>query len=187
MNLQGSKLPDREHLHQENGFGRTETATSHADEWGRRGLLALPEQVAILDEAGTIVMVNRAWSDFAHENGAGDLPGVAVGANYLDVCRRAAAGNDRRAQATLEGILSVLDGAAQHFTCEYPCPGPSGPRWFLMNVTQLGGNGGGAIVSHLDISERKNAQTALRQSDERLRTIMDNVGACIFQKDTAGR
>ena len=49
-------------------------------------LHSLPNQVAVLDEKGDIIAVNRAWISFAEENGLGD-PRHGVRANYLAVCR----------------------------------------------------------------------------------------------------
>ena len=49
-------------------------------------LHSLPNQIAVLDEKGDIIAVNRAWSSFAEENGLSD-PLHGVGQNYLAVCR----------------------------------------------------------------------------------------------------
>ena len=49
-------------------------------------LQALPMQLAVLDQGGTIVFVNAAWQTFARENGAADLAETSVGRNYLAVC-----------------------------------------------------------------------------------------------------
>jgi PAS domain-containing protein len=38
-----------------------------------------------------------------------------------------------------------------------------------------------------DVSDRKNAELALRQSEERLQAILDNSPAVIYMKDTEGR
>ena len=46
---------------------------------------SLPGHIAVLDDAGTIVAVNRAWRMFAEANGfVGN--GFGVGSNYLAVC-----------------------------------------------------------------------------------------------------
>jgi nitrogen fixation/metabolism regulation signal transduction histidine kinase len=47
----------------------------------------LPARVAIIDESGAIVAVNRAWHEFATPNGV--AAGAAEGANYLRVCEAA--------------------------------------------------------------------------------------------------
>src|SRR5207244_11739745 len=60
---------------------------------------------------GVVIAVNEAWNRFAQENG-GDPVIVGVGANYLEVCRRAAASGDPEAPKALEALESVQIGRA---------------------------------------------------------------------------
>jgi len=68
-----------------------------------RGVLnSLPQEIAVLDEAGVLIAVNEPWERFARENGgAPDV--VSVGANYLNVCRNSAKTGDIHACEALEG------------------------------------------------------------------------------------
>ncbi|MBC7898390.1 MAG: PAS domain S-box protein [Cytophagaceae bacterium] len=112
----------------------------------------------MVDEDGRIVLVNKAWTEFAASNGN---PGVAltgVGANYLDVARRATGPFAEEGEAAYLGIRSVLDGSLPQFTLEYPCPSPTQPRWFLLTVSPLAGTPAKALLSHVDITEQKTAQ-----------------------------
>jgi signal transduction histidine kinase len=52
----------------------------------------------------------------------------------------------------------VLAGTEPGFELEYPCDGPSEPRWFLMRVAPLLGPRRGAVVSHEDITARHKLQ-----------------------------
>ena len=61
-----------------------------SDGLARAVLDALPDATAVLDSAGTIVDVNRAWLMFALDNG-GQPESTGVGVNYLDLCARSAA------------------------------------------------------------------------------------------------
>jgi CRP/FNR family transcriptional regulator len=140
-------------------------ATRNADEWGRRGFQGLPEPMAVLDEGGNIVLVNHAWTHFAHHDGAPVLIGSAVGINYLEVCRRAAADANDDGATPLEGIVSVLKGAAPHFRHEYTCHGPADQRWFLMTATRLEGHGGGTIITHRDMTPDRAAEQARRRPE----------------------
>jgi PAS domain S-box-containing protein len=121
-------------------------------------LTSLAGQMAILDRTGVIVRVNDAWDQFARENGAPTIAGLSVGANYLEVCRRAARSSEPSAQVALEGIEAVLAGAAEEFTLEYPCHSPLEERWFAMRVTPLKQPEGGAVISHVNITARKVAE-----------------------------
>src|SRR3712207_2081055 len=55
----------------------------------QRTLDSLSAHIAIIDESGTIVAVNKAWRDFAHANGVAGR-NYAEGVNYLRVCDSAA-------------------------------------------------------------------------------------------------
>jgi diguanylate cyclase (GGDEF)-like protein len=124
-------------------------------------LNALPTQIALLDSCGKIVSVNDAWRRFADTNGFIG-PDRGAGVDYLKVCDAAAAtgGDDAvEAASVAAGIRSVLNRTSTVFSIDYPCHSPTQPRWFLMSVTALDGNPpGGAVVMHLDISERKQAE-----------------------------
>ena len=95
----------------------------------------LPARVAIIDESGTIVVVNRAWHEFAATDGV--AVGATEGANYLRACEAATGEGAREAAHFAEGIRSVLLGKRQGFTIEYPCHSPGERRWFVGRVGRL--------------------------------------------------
>ncbi len=128
--------------------------------FAREVLDALPDATAILDRAGTIVAVNRAWRMFAVDNG-GSPEATGVGVNYSDVCARAAAGGCADAAEVLTGLLSVLAGETVESDREYPCPSPTVGRWFSSRITPIGGATGGAVASHVNISRRVRSEQEL--------------------------
>jgi C4-dicarboxylate-specific signal transduction histidine kinase len=90
-----------------------------------------------------------------------------VGANYLDVCRRAAAARDTDAETALQAIVAVLEGRSRQVQLEYACHSPAEQRWFEMTIERFQRPEGGAIVSHVDITRRRRAEEmALRQREE---------------------
>ena len=142
---------------------------------------ALPAHIALLDNDGGIVSVNEAWQRFA---GANMLqgPSCGLGANYLEICDRARGNGLDEAQQACAGIRSVLAGSAKSFSLEYPCHSPTEQRWFLMAVTPLDdGALNGAVVMHLNISERKQAENDLL----RLAMAMDATEDAIYLVDRA--
>ena len=149
---------------------QTEEALRDSEELNRQTLQALPAHIAVIDRNGRVVVVNEAWMEFARDNDASDSDTVKVGSNYLDACRRSAATNDADAVQSLAGIEDVLAGVRKQFALEYPCHSPQQQRWFLMTVTPFGAAGeGGAVITHLDITARKQAEIARQQSLEELR------------------
>ena len=121
---------------------------------------ALPDATAVIDSAGVIIAVNRAWRMFALDNG-GIPENTGVGVNYLQVCARSAASGNADALAILAGLRSVLAGETVEHDREYPCPAPGVQRWFISRITGLGLPQGGAVTSHVNISGRKRAEDEL--------------------------
>ena len=164
---------------------QAEEALRASESFLRDVLDSLPEHVAVLDGRGIVEAVNEPWRRFAAENGG--APGaVAAGADYLDTCRRAAAGGDDYAQRALDGLAATLAGDRDAFEMEYPCHAPERERWFMLNARRLTGGRSGAIVSHLDITARRFAEQALRDSEERLRLILDGTVAFVGIMDVDG-
>ena len=64
--------------------------------------------------------------------------------------------------AALNGI-QVLDGTRHNFRIEYPCHSPREKRWFLMSVTPLLGERGGAVVTHTDITTQAGRRSVTRE------------------------
>ncbi len=148
-------------------------------------LEAFPAHICILNEEGVIVAVNRRWNQFARENG-GDLKRCGLGANYLEVCRRAAKDGDAGGAEALAGIEDVLAGRRESFTLEAGCHGAEKNRWFLMLAAPLRTNHGGTIISHVDITEQKEVELALHESEYRLRTVIETAAEGILSMNSAG-
>ena len=132
---------------------------------------SLSGRVATLDRDGVIIAVNQSWSRFAEEHGG--APGaMAVGANYLDICRRAAEQGEPDARRALDAILGVLDGRAGHASLEYACPLPSEVRWFEMTVEPFRRPEGGVVIAHVDITRRRQAEDEARRQREELAHVL---------------
>ena len=87
-----------------------------------------------------------------------------LGSNYLDTCK-----TDidpvfcNTANTAHEGILAVLNGEKNAFSLEYPYDTPNQQYWFRMHVSPLRGFKRGAVISHEDITVRKQADQILIQ------------------------
>ncbi len=132
-------------------------ALRRGEELNRAVLASLTTQIAILDRAGTIVRVNEAWRELAQRAlRVYDHDGFA-GVNYLAECERAGARNCEEALDVKRGIEAVLERKAQRFTFEYRDAVPE-ERWYLLTVDRLEHEDGGAVVAHLDITDRRMAE-----------------------------
>ena len=85
-------------------------------------------------------------------------------------------------------IDQALQGERVAFELEAPYPG--GPRWvngqYLPDV-DAAGNVAGFSVFVLDVTEQKRAEEALRQSEARLRAVLDHLSVGVGVTDQDGR
>jgi PAS domain S-box-containing protein len=141
---------------------------------------ALSALVAMLDSAGNVVAVNEAWRKAAADN-AMQAPAFGVGMNYLLVCD---AGD---ATSVSEGIRAVLQNKSPAFSFEYECNTPTGPRWYLLTATPLhAGELDGAVVMHLELTDRKLAEIDRRESREQYLLLLNSTAEGIFGLDLRG-
>src|SRR5262249_11096233 len=116
-------------------FSRSESARS-AEQFLQSALDALPAHVAILDEQGVIIGVNRAWRHYAEANGM-TTSNYGMGTNYLQICDRATGRNSQEAAIVGRGIREVIAHRRDEFDLEYPCHSPGQRNWFLVQVTRF--------------------------------------------------
>jgi signal transduction histidine kinase len=124
----------------------------------------MQSNIAVIDNAGTVLEVNQQWIDSAGKDGASSQYRVGVGVNYLEVCRKAI--GSEGAMESMRGIQSVLSGSRQIFEMEYACHSPSERRWFRMTVMRLPRASGGALIIHFDITRQKLAELERERMQE---------------------
>ncbi len=156
------------------------TARKHAEEqlaaseeFLRSVLDALASHIAVLDEQGVILMVNRAWREFAHMNEL-DTTNYAVGQNYLEVCAPSTEDCPAEAQMAASGIRSVLEGTQPWYSMEYPCHSATEKRWFQMRVDRLTSTESiRVVVSHENITSRVQSEEATRRWSEQQQRLAE--------------
>ena len=147
---------------------------------------SLTAHVAVLDQDGTIIEVNEAWRRFGRENGAPADANDFVGTNYLEVCASAVGvGGDGLSRESVKGLRELLAGRRETFVLEYPCHSPTEQRWFKLRATRFTGGRQGAVISHQNITERKLAEDASRDSEARFRQLADGIDQVFWLYDMA--
>jgi len=135
---------------------------------------ALSLEIALLDETGVILTVNRAWKDFADSNqfiSENPEESYGVGKNYIEVCKEAEEAQVEDAAVIRNGLIDVIEGQLDLFSHEYPCHSPDQKRWFRLEITPFKGvNKRGAVVSHSNITTRVAAVHDLRRRERLLRS-----------------
>ena len=133
-----------------------------------QALDALSAEVALLNASGTIVAVNRAWRDFARQNGY-QSDDAGVGSNYLEICDSAEGPSSHEARSVASGLRAVLNGEESSTHVEYPCDSPDEQRWFQVRASGFGWQGRRfAVVSHESLTESKRAEQQHRQQLDEL-------------------
>ena len=146
----------------------------------------LAEHLCILDEAGTIVAVNQAWRKFAEANPPVP-PNYTVGINYLAVCDHAGGPDAVEAAPFAAGIRAVMAGEMEEFSLEYPCPSPTNERWFIGRVTRFSfADSQRLVISHHDITARKQMEQALQGSEEKYRALFETMAQGVIYQNVDG-
>ena len=130
-------------------------------------LQSSPAEIVVLDRGGSIVAANEAWSRAARERGwTLASPGGGRSLNYLALYRAEVDAGERQASEVLAGVRAVLEGRRREFRLEYRWDHSAPPRWFLLSATALEAGGGGAVIAHVDVTERRSAETELRRAKQ---------------------
>jgi len=150
-------------------------------------LNALPAHISLVDANGVILSVNEAWKRFATAN---VLKGAnyGIGCNYITVCEQAHGDCAVEGQAVADGLRAVLAGTQKSFALEYPCHAPNEERWFRVMITPISETeNAGAVVMHLNVTERRRVEETLEKEKQFIATILDTVGALVVALDPEWR
>jgi len=133
---------------------------------------ALNARVALLDQHGTIIAVNKPWKAFAEANHDQDSI-KDIGFNYLDTC----AENPECQEAALvsRGIRQLKSGEVDEFRCIYPSPRAIATFWFQIRMSQFEMYGATRIVvTYEDVTEIKEAHDAQQKVSGLLMQAQDD-------------
>jgi signal transduction histidine kinase len=122
--------------------------------------------VAVLDRQGRVIAANDRWLRLAADPEASPIM-CGVGASFLDACRHAVGLQVPHASEVLAGVRDVLAERRPEFTIEYGRARGRGP-WFAVSVVPLNRPEGGAVVSKIDVTERKRAEMEAERSRQEL-------------------
>lgn len=149
-------------------------------------LASVPDPVVVLDGDGRIEVVNESWRAFARQFSFATDENVGVGADYLEIFRRAADEGVQVASTCAAGIRDVVAGRKQRHEQEFSVGHGDERRWYLKRATRLVREHSAVVVMHVDITEHRAAQAAVERSERALRTLLDSAPVGVFQSDVSG-
>ena len=145
---------------------RDALALRASDQFSRATLDALPAQIAIIDQSGTVVAVNRAWRQFS----AGDavIERVQEGGNFLAACDLATGRRTQEAAAIAAAVRRVQRGVCDLETLETMGHGSRGDDWYLCRVSRFSPEEppGRVVIAFEDITQRMRAEQEVRRAKE---------------------
>jgi PAS domain S-box-containing protein len=148
---------------------------------------ALPACIAILDGDGSIRAASARWVRYDNP-GNPLIHGCSVGTNYLAACGRLVpTGGELFSVAA--GLLEVIAGEKDRFNADYSVPSMTGTAGYELSATRFTGPEGTptVVISHADVSERKELEARLRGSEELFSIILDNVVDLMTIVDVSGK
>jgi PAS domain S-box-containing protein len=144
-------------------------------------LNALPPNIVLINEKGKIIAVNESWKKLALFNNLG-IPNYGVGYSYLAISETATAIDKITSRKIEQGINDVIRGNRKEFEMEYASL--SGKDWFLIVVAPLADKmQKGAVVLHINITDRRLAEASLQKSEANLRSVFENIDLSIVLFD----
>lgn len=165
---------------------KSEETARQSEVFTRSILDSLPAHIAVLDKGGKVVAVNQAWNNFAKANSVEDEIGATgIGQNYIAICEKFAAFEKDTADV-LGNLREIINGRDKEFSYEYPCHSPNEERWFLMQASKMHGSEGGAVVSHVNITDRKVTEKTLVRQQENFRALVQGISQAVWTADENG-
>lgn len=150
-------------------------------------LNALSARIAILDEYGNIISVNKAWTQFAGESSQSNRQ-LVEGANFLAICDTSTGDDAEHMGQAAVGVRSMIDTSCELFTLEYPCASEHGLVWFTMRVTSLShGAHGRVVLSYEDITDRKRAEDETARIEGYNQLLLASTTEGIYGIDMSGK
>lgn len=140
-------------------------------EFNKGILSSLTSHIAVIDDTGKIITVNKAWKLFSIQNDGDSSKINNKKYNYFEVCEKAAASGDKIAKEVLIGIKKIFSKELNIVSIVYPCHSPTEERWFEFRAMPFGKNANKIVITHRDISaEKKSDQIQKIQNLELIKT-----------------
>jgi PAS domain S-box-containing protein len=126
--------------------------------FNRSILSSINSHIAVAEENGLIISVNKAWENFSKETTCAGLERTGPETNFLEACKRSADAGDTLAAKALHGFQQLMNREIPSFEMEYACTSQNLEQWFQLKITPFGGDSTKAVINHTDISSIKKVE-----------------------------
>ena len=133
---------------------RAERAAQERTEFADAVLESLPGRTCVIDSQGIVVAVNRRYRNEGPA-GAGEGTGPALGDDYISWL------TDTMDEDAAKDFQELLAGECPDFRTEFASVRRRKRYWTELFAVPLSSGGTGAVVTHVDITARKQAESAL--------------------------
>jgi signal transduction histidine kinase/ABC-type uncharacterized transport system substrate-binding protein len=120
-------------------------------------LSSLRGNVVVASSTGEVISSN-SWIESAFLTGPEKPVALLPGTNCLEVYAKTASGGDEIAREILNGAKRVLQGISAAYELEWTRELSGVKKWFSTSVTPLETNGGGIVITHTEITNRKEVE-----------------------------
>ena len=127
---------------------------------------ALTSAAVVIDAGGNVLAANKAWTVLAAQKGPPDP--VDNRAPILFRRGMPSAMAPRQMEKLAEGIQAVIDGTVPGFRTEFKTRSDHDGRWLRVDIRPFAFQGAAAMLVCQDVSEQREAQQALRESQGHL-------------------
>jgi PAS domain S-box-containing protein len=124
---------------------------------------SLEAQVAVLDNEGRVLSINKSWLQYLQLRGPHDDAAPPAATNYSALFQRDTPVPGGSHGTLLQAVQTVLEGQCAYHSSEYRVLTGEGERCLYVSVTPLDGHDRGAVLSRSDITERKRSEEQLRK------------------------
>ncbi|GAB2838239.1 PAS domain-containing sensor histidine kinase [Ferruginibacter profundus] len=164
---------------------KAEAALKESEVFNKSILTSISSHIAVVEQGGAIISVNKAWEDFSDKQGACLLERTGVGSNYIEVCKRSIGNGEMLAAKALDGFYKVMNGEQPVFEMEYPCDLQNKKHWFLLRITKFADNSPKVVMMHIDITARVEAAASMHLALERYDMLAKATSDTIWDWDIA--
>ncbi|TIH13529.1 hybrid sensor histidine kinase/response regulator [Marinifilum sp. JC120] len=114
-------------------------------------LASMSAKIAVLDTDMKIIAANESWREIFIPGTSEEVLGGLdfKSAIFSSGCLRGSLNE------LVDGVRSVVEGKSRKFSYEYSFDQDGLPSWYLLEVTPMQGESGGAVASFIEITERK--------------------------------